>query len=323
MQKRLMTPLRTTIRLLILLFAVALFACEQPQPEAPAGPLLEVGQRRLSLEQFNHELKLNYPDIGRLPDQRQLQIKTQLVKQLIDRELILGEAARLNVQISPDELDEALADVRGGYSAEEFQQVLKATGKTFDAWVSALKLRLLTEKVSTAILAPQIRVTEKETEDYYRANKDEFRRPVEIKARQMLFSTREEALEVLDQLKNGGDFATLAQKHSRSPDSEKGGALGYFSAGQLPPEFDDALFDLPVRQVSDPVKSPYGYHLFLVEKRRRAGLRPYAAVKSEITEKLIREKEENAFHEWMETLAGTTETAVNWDLLSPPRTDNE
>jgi len=283
--------------------------------------LIEIGQRHLSLEQFEHELQLNYPDISGLSDEQQLPLKAQLIKQLIDRELILGEAARLNVQISPDELDAALAEIRGTYSPDEFNQILKKMDKTFEAWVSALKLRLLTAKVSTAILAPQIEVTDKETEQYYRANKESFRRPAEIRARQMLFPTREEALKILKRVKKGENFAALAKEYSLSPDSEKGGALGYFSKGQLPPEFDEALFNLPVRQVSDPVKSPYGYHLFIVEKRRRAGLRPYAAVKDEIIEKLYHEKEESAFHLWLEKLQETTETTVNWELLELSEAD--
>jgi peptidyl-prolyl cis-trans isomerase C len=312
---------RFLYRFMLLLLLTGPLACQQQQVQKPQGPLIEIGQRHLSLEQFEHELQLNYPDISGLSNEKQLQLKAQLIKQLIDRELILGEAARLNVQISPDELDAELAEIRGTYSAEEFNQILKKMDKTFEAWVSALKLRLLTAKVSTAILAPQIEVTDKETEQYYRANKESFRRPAEIRARQMLFPTREEAVEILKRIKKGEKFSTLAQKYSLSPDSEKGGALGYFSEGQLPPEFDDALFNLPVRQVSDPVKSPYGFHLFVVEKRRRAGLRPYAAVKEEIVEKLYHEKEESAFHLWLEKLQKTTETTVNWDLLQLPEAD--
>jgi len=123
--------------------------------------------------------------------------------------------------------------------------------------------------------------------------------------------------EVLKLLKDGGDFAALAREYSQSPDRENGGALGYFSAGQLPVEFDKVLFKLQVRQVSEPVESPYGFHLFLVERKRKAGLRPYAAVKDEIMAQLYQQKEETAFHQWLENLKKTTETNINWDLLQP------
>ena len=290
---------------------------EQAKKQQPLPPLLEVGQRQLTLQQFERELQDTYPDISGLTAPEQLQLKGQLIKQLIDRELILGEASRLNVQLTPDELDAAMVEVRGSYSEEEFIKVLEQTGSTLEKWTAALKLRLLTTKVSAAILTPQVQVSDKETENYYKKQREEFRRPVEIRARQMLFKTRDEANRILKLLKDGGDFATLAREHSQSPDRENGGALGYFSAGQLPIEFDEVLFKLPVRQVSTPIESPYGFHLFLVERKRKAGLRPYAAVKDEIAEKLYQQKEEAAFHLWLENLQKNTKTSINWDLLQP------
>ena len=296
---------------------MGLLSCQQQQEPQPLPPLLEVGERQLSLQQFEQELQDTYPDISGLTTTEQLQLKEQLLKQLIDRELILGEASRLNVQLTPDELDAAMVEVRGSYSEEEFIKVLEQTGNTLEGWIAALKLRLLTTKVSTAASTSQLEVSDKETENYYKKHREEFRRPVEIRARQMLFDSREEANRILKLLKDGGDFATLAREHSQSPDRENGGALGYFPAGQLPVEFDDVLFKLPVRQVSDPVESPYGFHLFLVERKRKAGLRPYAAVKDEIVVKLHQQKEEVAFHLWLENLQKTTKTNINWELLQP------
>ncbi|SEA80828.1 foldase protein PrsA [Desulfuromusa kysingii] len=298
------------------LLLLLLLSC-QSQEQQPQGLLLEVGQRQLTLQQFNRELQETYPDISALTDEEQLQLKKQLLKQIIDRELILGEAARLNVQITPDELDAALTEVRGRYSKEEFEKVLAQTGKTLDSWLAALRLRLLTTKVAQVAQTAAVQVSDSECEDYYRNQREEFRRPVEIRARQMLFSTREEASRVHKMIKEGGDFATLAQKYSQSPDRESGGALGYFSAGQLPVEFDEVLFKLPVKQVSDPVESPYGFHLFVVERKRKAGLRPYAVVKDEIAAQLYQQKEEAAFHLWLEGLQETTETHINWELLQP------
>ena len=300
-------------RIFAILLVLGLLACQQHE-ETPLPPLLEVGSRQLTLQQFERELATTYPDISVLSTAEQLQLKEQLLKQLIDRELILGEACRLNIQLTPDELDSAMREVRGSYSAEEFEKILEQAGSSEESWVNALKLRLLTAKVSAAVLT-DIKVSDKEIETYYREHKDEFRRSVEIRARQMLFKTREDAVKVRQMLIDGGDFATLVRQYSQSPDRENGGALGYFSAGVLPAEFDQVLFHLPVNRVSDVVKSPYGFHLFLVEKRRRAGLRPYAAVKEEIAAKLHQQKEEAAFHQWLENLQQSTKTNIHLELL--------
>lgn len=314
-----MTLLKCLLGTLTLILLGGLPACEKPQPPLP--PLIEVGARQLSLEQFEREMALAYPDISGLPAKEQFLLKKQLVHQLIDRELILGEAARLDVKISPDEMDAALNEVRGSYSQDEFNQLIRQEGKTLDSWLAALKLRLITAKVSTAILADQVKVADQEAEAYYLAHKEDYRRPVEIRARQMLFKTREDALDVLSMLDDGGDFAKLAEQYSLSPDHESGGELGYFSQGTLPREFDQVLFRLPVGQVSEPVESPYGMHLFLVESRRPAGLRPFAAVKDEITAMLVRQKEEDVFRQWLEKLRSTVRVKVNWNLLDPPQTD--
>lgn len=306
-----------SIRILAPFFLLVLLSCQQPEQQ-PLPPLLEVGQRQLTLEQFQRELEATYPDISALTQQEQLQLKEQLLKQLIDRELILGEATRLNVQLTPDELDAAMIEVRGNCTAEEFAKVLQQAGNSPERWMAALKLRLLTTKVSAAALVSQVQISDKETEDYYRKQREEFRRPAEIRASQMLFKTRDEATRVLQLLKEGGDFATLAGQYSLSPDRENNGDMGYFSSGQLPIELDSVLFKLPVKQVSDPVESPYGFHLFLVEHKREAGLRPYAAVKEEIAAKLYQQKEETAFHLWLENLQKTTKTTINWDQLQPP-----
>jgi len=305
---------QTLQKLFLLLFLVLLVACQQQQPEA-RPPLLTVGDRQINMPQFERELQLAYPEFSELPSLEQLQLKTELVRRLIERELIFTEAKRIDIQVTPDELDAAAAELLGNYTAAEYQQILRDAGQTEQSWKQALKQRVITKKVSAAVLGEQILVSAKEAESYYLENRDEFRRPAELRARQMLFDNIEDAEAVLKQLKAGGNFSELARQHSLSPDREDGGNLGYFSKGQLPPEFDQVLFTLGAGQLSDPVESPYGIHLFLVERRRKAGLRPFAAVKSEIISKLSQQREEEAFQKWLEKLHNNTQISVDWQQL--------
>jgi len=241
-----------------------------------------------------------------------------LVKHLVERELILSEAERLGIKLTPDDMDQALKELRGGYSPEEFEQALRSASQTPEAWTAALRLRLLMEKVSRAVLGPADQVTAAEVEDYYRNHRDEFRRPAELHARQMLFAKIEDAEAILQRLRQGEDFATLARSYSLSPDRDDGGDLGYFSQGQLPPEFDRTLFTLPTGRVSNPVASPYGFHLFLVESRRAAGLRPLKLIKDEIRSKLTQDREETSFQNWLKDLHRKTRVRIHWELLTSP-----
>jgi len=295
------------IKVFLVLLLLAPCACSQPeQKKVSVSPFLQVGERQLSRHQFEQALQATYPDILLLTGAEQLQLKEQLLKQVIDRELILGEASRLNVQLTPDEFDAAMLEVRGNYTQAEFAKVLEQMDASPENWFSALKLRLLTAKVSDAAIKEQVHISEKEIEAYYRENRESFRRPVEIRARQMLFKTRAKAQTVLELLNAGGSFALLAKQYSQSPDREQGGLLGYFSAGKLPAVFDAVLFKLPVKQVSRVIESPYGFHLFFVERKRGAGIRQYAVVKDEIIEKLLQQKEEVAFHAWLDALQKET-----------------
>ena len=87
-------------------------------------------------------------------------------------------------------------------------------------------------------------------------------------ARHILVKTVEEALELKGRIDEGEDFAEMAKAHSDCPSGKSGGSLGKFGPGKMVKEFDAVVFgDLPVGQVSEPIKTSFGYHLIQVEKR--------------------------------------------------------
>lgn len=87
-------------------------------------------------------------------------------------------------------------------------------------------------------------------------------------ASHILVKTEAHALELKRQITDGASFADLARQHSSCPSGKAGGSLGEFSQGQMVPEFDAVIFsDLPIGEVSEPVKTQFGYHLIAVQKR--------------------------------------------------------
>lgn len=87
-------------------------------------------------------------------------------------------------------------------------------------------------------------------------------------ASHILVPSEVKASELKAQIEEGKDFAELAKKHSTCPSGKSGGSLGEFGQGDMVPEFDAVIFgDLPVGQVSDPVKTQFGYHLIQVHQR--------------------------------------------------------
>jgi len=87
-------------------------------------------------------------------------------------------------------------------------------------------------------------------------------------ASHILVKTESEATDLKQQIADGASFDDLAKAHSQCPSGKEGGSLGQFGRGQMVPEFDAVIFgDLPVGQVSDPVKTEFGFHLIQVQQR--------------------------------------------------------
>jgi len=87
-------------------------------------------------------------------------------------------------------------------------------------------------------------------------------------ASHILVATEAEALDLKQQIAEGAAFADLARKHSKCPSGQQGGSLGEFEQGAMVPEFDAVIFsDLPLGEVSNPVKTQFGYHLIEVHGR--------------------------------------------------------
>src|SRR5262249_59737337 len=93
---------------------------------------------------------------------------------------------------------------------------------------------------------------------------------------------RQRAQEIAQRAKTGADFAALAHQLSDGPSAAQGGDLGYFRKGVMVPEFERVAFSLPVGAVSDPVRTPFGFHVIKVEDRREAPPPPVDTVKEQL-----------------------------------------
>lgn len=129
-------------------------------------------------------------------------------------------------------------------------------------------------------------VDEAEAKKVYEDNISKLKPEQEIKARHILVDTEDEAKDIKDQLAKGADFAALAAEKSKDKNAE-GGDLGYFTRGQMLKPFEDAAFALDVGQVSDPVKTSFGWHIIEVEDKRDQKLPTFEDVKEPIMSQLV------------------------------------
>ncbi len=117
----------------------------------------------------------------------------------------------------------------------------------------------------------------------------------EVQARHILVESEDQAKELKKKVEGGADFAALAKEHSKDPGTkDDGGMLGYFSAGQMVPQFEQAAFALQKGQVSPPVKSQFGWHIIKLEDRRLKPPPSFDEVKDRILSSMIHQRAQGA-----------------------------
>jgi peptidyl-prolyl cis-trans isomerase C len=104
----------------------------------------------------------------------------------------------------------------------------------------------------------------------------------EVRARHILVETEDEAKTIIEELKGGADFATLAKEKSKDQGASDGGDLGYFAKGQMVPEFAEVAFKMYPGQLSNPVKTQFGWHIIKLEDKRNRQAPPFDVVKEQI-----------------------------------------
>ena len=146
--------------------------------------------------------------------------------------------------------------------------------------------------LESALLAREALPSASEDKIQTRYNQTYLGKPAteETRARHILVSTEDEAKALIAQLNKGADFATLAKEHSKDPDRENGGDLGFFRRDQVWPDFADLAFSLQPGQISQtPIHNEFGWHVVKVEERRIVAPPAYSDVHDAIKQQLLRE----------------------------------
>ena len=149
-----------------------------------------------------------------------------------------------------------------------------------------------------------------EVEAYFKAHQDEFNQPAQARIRHIFFridpgvaqpqvdAVHARATRVLQEARNGSDFADLARLHSEDATAANGGDLGYIKRGQALPEFEEVIFTMKEGDISNVIRTPNGLHIVKVETFSIGSDRPFTDTKAEIERRLLQEKIEKRFQDW-------------------------
>jgi len=305
---------RLLLLLLICSFAL-LGGCEAEPVAEQKVPLIKINDQEIYKNEFLAEFEKSLQKDQPLSSIEREELQRSFLVQLIDRELIHGEAKRLGITVTDADVDAALQGYLEDYAGGSFETMLKERGVSMQAWRNELKESLIMEKLLEQAVYPGIDITAMEVAAYYESNRDQFDRPAQVRARQIVVASETEGQEVLNLLHQGRSFSEIAAEYSLSPDSQNGGDLGFFGRGEMPPEFDEVVFNLPVNRLSDLVKTEYGYHIFMVEEKRKAMRLSKKEAEEEIRAILENQKKEEVYLDWLQGMRAGAVIAVDWAQL--------
>jgi parvulin-like peptidyl-prolyl isomerase len=251
-------------------------------------------------------------------------LQTQAVAFLVQREEYAREAEELGLQISDGEITKKLDEVKKQYfegNQAKFVKGLKDQGYTVETLREDLRSQLLTEKIYEK-LTTDVKVTDGDIQKYYDENKSNYTVPESRSVRHILVKTKAEADRLHTQLTGGANFAVLAKANSLDPGSKDQGGKLTVSRGQTVEPFDKAAFALKTNQLSQPVKTEFGYHLIQPLAAVKAGsVTPFAQVKAQIKTQLESERKNTAVNDWVAEVEKEYEDKVQYAAgFEPPET---
>jgi peptidyl-prolyl cis-trans isomerase SurA len=254
-----------------------------------------VGNRPILASQVDEELFSRQSQGVKLPEDPEgiRAVRSQIVSSIIDEELLLQQAQRDTAITVTDEeiasgVEEQVRKVRSNFNSEvdygaELRKAGFQTPEEYRRWLTDQQRRAayqnrLIEKLRNEGKLKSIAPTEKEMKEFFDEQKASLgSRPATLSFRQIVISprpapqakarTKAQADSIVLELRRGADFATAARRFSEDPGSkDQGGSLNWFRRGVMVPEFERVAFALKPGVVSDPVESPFGFHIIQVER---------------------------------------------------------
>ena len=275
----------------------------------------EVLLGRFKIELKAHKKKFWIQGAGEITEEELIWLKNRTLEQVVQNTLFRQEAKINNIEISQEELDEALLKSEVGYPEDSFGRRLEFEGLSRKEWENAIENNLLINKLINNFVNSKVSVSDDEMLGYFEANEARFHKSEQVRALHIMVETEEEIREIQKELQSKqNDFSGLAKEYSLGPEGARGGDLGYFESGQMPEEFDN-VFKLKINGISDIIRTPYGFHLFKVVDKIEDRKMSFDESKKQIEQVLLQGLQDKAFQKWMIRLKEKSVIEINYDFL--------
>jgi foldase protein PrsA len=257
-----------------------------------------VNNDKITIKEFKkklNEIKLNYISKEKLKAKK---IRENILNRLIIEKLIIQEAKNKNIQVSKQNLDRYIKNIKQNYSKKEFKKILFNKFKTEEEWTNEIKKKILIEKTLSNIVTKKINIDEKELLKYYNNYYKDKKKPKTIILAQIFTPSKEKIKLAKKEIEEGNNFENIVKKYSKGPEATKDGLVGEIQKGEGPEVFDFA-FNLEEGKTSEVLESNHGYHILKVLKINESKNYSFQEAKKHILNEIIYNKEKLIYESWL------------------------
>jgi parvulin-like peptidyl-prolyl isomerase len=224
----------------------------------------------------------------------------------VDKELLTQEIKKQGVNPDAKQIAEGYENYKKMFrTPENFKKYLESSGMS----ETQIRGNIAHQEAVKSLLSKQgdLKVADKEVQEYYTKNKARYEVKEQVRARHILLKVaakdpadkataqKVKAEEIFKKTQaKGADFAALAKEFSEGPTKTRGGDLGFFAKGRMVPDFEKAAFAMKIGSISKPVKTRFGWHIIKVEEKKEGRTRDFSEVKSSITKQIEARKNRTA-----------------------------
>jgi len=231
----------------------------------------------------------------------------------VTEELLVREAKAQGIQARDTDVERYIAQVKaqGRLDDAAFGRALEEQGLTIETYRENVRREIEKSELVNKEVRGRVSVSPEEVRRHYDEHKAEYAVAERVRLQMILIPLPANASPEMaaqgemfiralhGEISNGADFAEMARRYSRGPGAAEGGDLGFFKRGELVKPLEDVAFRLRAGAVSDPIRSPAGFHLLKVEEREGTIEQPFEAVKDQIRAELYDAALEQRYQAWL------------------------
>ena len=288
------------------LASAALIACDIAAAETLERIVAKVNGQIITLSQLEQEVRTTLERLGPAPtteeeQARMEQVRPETLDRMIDNMLVLQVAEERGLRVPArffEEWKKGVMEQMKLTSEEEFVRQVELQGASVDVIRKQFEESLLLQEVRRMEVDSKVSVSEPEIGDRYREHIADYTEAAKVRLREIVVkfdSTTEvdqgqKARRLLQEIRQGADFAEVARMHSESSSREAGGDLGFFEKGELTDALEKAAFALAPGEVSEVLRMETAYYILRIEERVEEKVKALEEVRSEVADAIFQEK---------------------------------